>query len=174
MVCLFLGFKLKDFLHENETLSTFLQQNASFSHNYVQNILEADVNLEKVSIENIILRHKSCPRLFKFSIDPLLPCPNTQTSHLLYCDFTAYSLEGIVIVFRYVLIVYCTHAAKLPLESVKERKPACILIVVCKSTDVSHVTCPRGITQSTVLINDHRQPSFTLMYPLNVHSRHLV
>ncbi len=65
MVCLFLGFKLKDFLHENETLSTFLQQNASFSHNYVQNILEADVNLEKVSIENIILRHKSCPRLFK-------------------------------------------------------------------------------------------------------------
>uniref|UniRef100_A0A671NXP9 P-type phospholipid transporter n=1 Tax=Sinocyclocheilus anshuiensis TaxID=1608454 RepID=A0A671NXP9_9TELE len=42
-------FKLKDFLRENETLSTFLQQNASFSHNYVQNILKADVNLEKVS-----------------------------------------------------------------------------------------------------------------------------
>uniref|UniRef100_A0A671NY62 P-type phospholipid transporter n=1 Tax=Sinocyclocheilus anshuiensis TaxID=1608454 RepID=A0A671NY62_9TELE len=49
MVCLSLGFKLKDFLRENETLSTFLQQNASFSHNYVQNILKADVNLEKVS-----------------------------------------------------------------------------------------------------------------------------
>ncbi|KAF4105040.1 phospholipid-transporting ATPase ABCA1b [Onychostoma macrolepis] len=45
------GFKLKDFLRENETLSTFLQQNASFSHNYVQNILEADVNLEKVLIK---------------------------------------------------------------------------------------------------------------------------
>uniref|UniRef100_A0A672PFS8 P-type phospholipid transporter n=1 Tax=Sinocyclocheilus grahami TaxID=75366 RepID=A0A672PFS8_SINGR len=45
------GFKLKDFLHENETLSTFLQQNASFSHNYVQNVLEADVNLEKVLIK---------------------------------------------------------------------------------------------------------------------------
>ncbi len=115
MVCLSLGFKLKDFLRENETLSTFLQQNASFSHNYVQNILEADVNLEKVSIENIILKHKWCPWLFKFSIDPLLPCPKTQTSHLLYCDFTAYSLEGIVIVFRSVLIVYPTHAAKLPL-----------------------------------------------------------
>nr|AYM45137.1 ATP-binding cassette subfamily A member 1b [Carassius auratus] len=45
------GFKLKDFLHENETLSTFLQQNASFSHNYVQNVLDADVNLEKVLIK---------------------------------------------------------------------------------------------------------------------------
>ncbi|KAK2890893.1 hypothetical protein Q8A67_013536 [Cirrhinus molitorella] len=45
------GFKLKDFLRENETLSTFLQQNASFSNNYVQNILEADVNLEKVLIK---------------------------------------------------------------------------------------------------------------------------
>uniref|UniRef100_A0A672PF51 P-type phospholipid transporter n=1 Tax=Sinocyclocheilus grahami TaxID=75366 RepID=A0A672PF51_SINGR len=51
MVCLSSGFKLKDFLHENETLSTFLQQNASFSHNYVQNVLEADVNLEKVLIK---------------------------------------------------------------------------------------------------------------------------
>uniref|UniRef100_A0A8C1IRX6 P-type phospholipid transporter n=1 Tax=Cyprinus carpio TaxID=7962 RepID=A0A8C1IRX6_CYPCA len=40
MVCLSLGFKLKDFLRENETLSMFLQQNASFSHNHVQNILE--------------------------------------------------------------------------------------------------------------------------------------
>uniref|UniRef100_A0A671MCU3 P-type phospholipid transporter n=1 Tax=Sinocyclocheilus anshuiensis TaxID=1608454 RepID=A0A671MCU3_9TELE len=45
------GFKLKEFLRENETLSTFLQQNASFSHNYVQNVLEADVNLEKVLIK---------------------------------------------------------------------------------------------------------------------------
>ncbi|XP_077103623.1 phospholipid-transporting ATPase ABCA1b isoform X2 [Siphateles boraxobius] len=45
------GFKLKDFLRENETLSTFLQQNASFPQNYVKNILEADVNLEKVLIK---------------------------------------------------------------------------------------------------------------------------
>uniref|UniRef100_A0A8C1BBY0 ABC transporter domain-containing protein n=1 Tax=Cyprinus carpio carpio TaxID=630221 RepID=A0A8C1BBY0_CYPCA len=43
--------KLKDFLRENETLSMFLQQNASFSHNHVQNILEADVNLEKVLLK---------------------------------------------------------------------------------------------------------------------------
>uniref|UniRef100_A0A8C2G1S6 P-type phospholipid transporter n=1 Tax=Cyprinus carpio TaxID=7962 RepID=A0A8C2G1S6_CYPCA len=34
---------LKDFLRENETLSTFLQQNGSFSHHYVQNVLEADL-----------------------------------------------------------------------------------------------------------------------------------
>uniref|UniRef100_A0A8C1V7F6 P-type phospholipid transporter n=1 Tax=Cyprinus carpio TaxID=7962 RepID=A0A8C1V7F6_CYPCA len=40
LVCLSLGFKLKDFLRENETLSTFLQQNGSFSHHYVQNVLE--------------------------------------------------------------------------------------------------------------------------------------
>uniref|UniRef100_A0A8C1IRU1 P-type phospholipid transporter n=1 Tax=Cyprinus carpio TaxID=7962 RepID=A0A8C1IRU1_CYPCA len=46
------SFKLKDFLRENETLSMFLQQNASFSHNHVQNILEADVNLEKVRVES--------------------------------------------------------------------------------------------------------------------------
>lgn len=45
------GFKLKDFLHENETLSTFLLQNASFTENYVTNILDADVNLEKVLIK---------------------------------------------------------------------------------------------------------------------------
>lgn len=51
MAYLSLGFKLKDFLRENETLSTFLRQNASFPQNSVKNILEADVNLEKVSIE---------------------------------------------------------------------------------------------------------------------------
>uniref|UniRef100_A0A8B9K328 P-type phospholipid transporter n=1 Tax=Astyanax mexicanus TaxID=7994 RepID=A0A8B9K328_ASTMX len=45
------GFKLKDFLNDNETLSTFLIQNASFSENYVQDILKADVNLEKVRMK---------------------------------------------------------------------------------------------------------------------------
>ncbi|XP_052011038.1 phospholipid-transporting ATPase ABCA1-like [Xyrauchen texanus] len=45
------GFKLKDFLRENETLSRFLQQNTSFSKHSVNNILEADVNLEKVLIK---------------------------------------------------------------------------------------------------------------------------
>uniref|UniRef100_A0AAR2JBD8 P-type phospholipid transporter n=1 Tax=Pygocentrus nattereri TaxID=42514 RepID=A0AAR2JBD8_PYGNA len=45
------GFRLKDFLNDNETLSTFLIQNASFSENTVHNVLQANVNLEKVSSE---------------------------------------------------------------------------------------------------------------------------
>uniref|UniRef100_A0A673YHD0 P-type phospholipid transporter n=1 Tax=Salmo trutta TaxID=8032 RepID=A0A673YHD0_SALTR len=49
LLCLFpTGFKLKDFLHNNETLSTFLLRNASFSEHAVRQITEADVNLEKV------------------------------------------------------------------------------------------------------------------------------
>nr|XP_055034932.1 phospholipid-transporting ATPase ABCA1b [Misgurnus anguillicaudatus] len=45
------GFKLKDFLRENETLSTFLRENASFTQHFVENILDAEVNLEKVLIK---------------------------------------------------------------------------------------------------------------------------
>ncbi|XP_014824964.1 PREDICTED: ATP-binding cassette sub-family A member 1-like isoform X3 [Poecilia mexicana] len=41
-------FKLKDFLRDDETLSHFLHHNASFSHHTLKQILEADVNLEKV------------------------------------------------------------------------------------------------------------------------------
>ncbi|XP_026876278.2 phospholipid-transporting ATPase ABCA1a [Electrophorus electricus] len=42
------GFKLKDFLRDNETLSEFLKQNATLTKYDVQQIVEADVNLEKV------------------------------------------------------------------------------------------------------------------------------
>uniref|UniRef100_A0A8B9LWB7 P-type phospholipid transporter n=1 Tax=Astyanax mexicanus TaxID=7994 RepID=A0A8B9LWB7_ASTMX len=42
------GFKLKDFLHDNETLSQFLERNATLSKHAVQQIVDADVNLEKV------------------------------------------------------------------------------------------------------------------------------
>ncbi|XP_026872164.2 phospholipid-transporting ATPase ABCA1b [Electrophorus electricus] len=42
------GFKLKDFLNENETLSAFLIKNASIPETAVQDILKAEVNLEKV------------------------------------------------------------------------------------------------------------------------------
>ncbi|KAJ3614038.1 hypothetical protein NHX12_017615 [Muraenolepis orangiensis] len=42
------GFKLKDFLKDDETLSQFLHQNASLPHHALTQILEADVNLEKV------------------------------------------------------------------------------------------------------------------------------
>uniref|UniRef100_A0A4W5NMZ9 P-type phospholipid transporter n=1 Tax=Hucho hucho TaxID=62062 RepID=A0A4W5NMZ9_9TELE len=44
------GFKLKDFLRDKETLSSFLHRNASLSHHAVQQIVEADLNLEKVNI----------------------------------------------------------------------------------------------------------------------------
>uniref|UniRef100_A0A8C7U3C1 P-type phospholipid transporter n=1 Tax=Oncorhynchus mykiss TaxID=8022 RepID=A0A8C7U3C1_ONCMY len=56
LLCLFpTGFKLKDFLHDNETLSTFLLRNASFSEHAVHQIIEADVNLEKVRGEKCLL-----------------------------------------------------------------------------------------------------------------------
>lgn len=42
------GFKLKHFLRDNETLSSFLRRNASFPEDAVQQVLEADINLEKV------------------------------------------------------------------------------------------------------------------------------
>uniref|UniRef100_A0A8B9LV16 P-type phospholipid transporter n=1 Tax=Astyanax mexicanus TaxID=7994 RepID=A0A8B9LV16_ASTMX len=45
------GFKLKDFLHDNETLSQFLERNATLSKHAVQQIVDADVNLEKVLIK---------------------------------------------------------------------------------------------------------------------------
>uniref|UniRef100_A0A669BVQ2 ATP binding cassette subfamily A member 1 n=1 Tax=Oreochromis niloticus TaxID=8128 RepID=A0A669BVQ2_ORENI len=42
------GFKLKHFLRDNETLSSFLLRNASFPEHSVQQITEAGINLEKV------------------------------------------------------------------------------------------------------------------------------
>uniref|UniRef100_A0A7N8XZJ3 P-type phospholipid transporter n=1 Tax=Mastacembelus armatus TaxID=205130 RepID=A0A7N8XZJ3_9TELE len=44
------GFKLKHFLRDNETLSSFLLRNASFPKHAVHQIREAEVNLEKVRI----------------------------------------------------------------------------------------------------------------------------
>ncbi|KAI1887790.1 hypothetical protein AGOR_G00193990 [Albula goreensis] len=45
------GFKLKDFLRDDETLSSFLERNASLPEHAVREIVEADVNLEKVLIK---------------------------------------------------------------------------------------------------------------------------
>lgn len=42
------GFKLKHFLRDNETLSSFLRRNASFPEDAIQHIREADINLGKV------------------------------------------------------------------------------------------------------------------------------
>lgn len=44
-----LGFKLKDFLRDNETLSVFLEKNATLPKHAVTQIVEANVNLEKVN-----------------------------------------------------------------------------------------------------------------------------
>ncbi|XP_041120241.1 phospholipid-transporting ATPase ABCA1-like [Polyodon spathula] len=52
------GFTLKDFLIENETLSTFLRENASFPEFAVKEILDADVNLEKVLTRGFGVRLK--------------------------------------------------------------------------------------------------------------------
>ncbi|XP_035280221.1 phospholipid-transporting ATPase ABCA1-like isoform X1 [Anguilla anguilla] len=42
------GFKLKDFLRDDETLSNFLKYNASFTEYAIREIVEANVDLEKV------------------------------------------------------------------------------------------------------------------------------
>ena len=42
------GFKLKNFLRDNETLSSFLRSNVSFPEHDIQQIRDADVNLETV------------------------------------------------------------------------------------------------------------------------------
>lgn len=47
-VCLFSGFKLKHFLRDDETLTSFLRMNASFPEHSVEQIREADVHLDKV------------------------------------------------------------------------------------------------------------------------------
>ncbi|CAB1458360.1 unnamed protein product [Pleuronectes platessa] len=42
------GFKLKHFLRDNETLSSFLRSNVSFPEDHIQQIRDADVDLETV------------------------------------------------------------------------------------------------------------------------------
>ncbi|MEQ2258854.1 hypothetical protein XENORESO_003484 [Xenotaenia resolanae] len=57
------GFKLKHFLRDNETLSSFLQRNTSLSQHGVQQITEADINLEKVLLRGFGVHLKDmCPR----------------------------------------------------------------------------------------------------------------
>ncbi|XP_077429248.1 phospholipid-transporting ATPase ABCA1b isoform X3 [Vanacampus margaritifer] len=57
------GFKLKHFLREEETLSSFLLRNVSFPSSVVTHILEADVDLEKVVLGGFGVRLRdACPR----------------------------------------------------------------------------------------------------------------
>ncbi|XP_042337798.1 uncharacterized protein LOC121938690 [Plectropomus leopardus] len=56
-------FKLRHFLQDNETLSTFLLKNASFSEHDVQQIRDADVSLEKVLLKGFGVHLRDmCPR----------------------------------------------------------------------------------------------------------------
>ncbi|XP_043924192.1 phospholipid-transporting ATPase ABCA1 [Protopterus annectens] len=56
------GFKLKDFLTENEKLSEFLRVNASLPQSAVDDILDADVNLEQVLKNGFGIRLKDLCR----------------------------------------------------------------------------------------------------------------
>ncbi|XP_070693444.1 phospholipid-transporting ATPase ABCA1b [Pempheris klunzingeri] len=57
------GFKLKHFLRDDETLSTFLLRNASFSEHSVKQIREAEVNLERVILKGFGVHLRDmCPR----------------------------------------------------------------------------------------------------------------
>ncbi|XP_029368177.1 phospholipid-transporting ATPase ABCA1b isoform X2 [Echeneis naucrates] len=57
------GFKLKHFLRDNETLSSFLQRNASMPEHVVHQIREADVDLEKVLLRGFGVHLRDmCPR----------------------------------------------------------------------------------------------------------------
>ncbi|KAM9375575.1 LOW QUALITY PROTEIN: phospholipid-transporting ATPase ABCA1-like [Pholidichthys leucotaenia] len=57
------GFKLKHFLQDNETLSGFLLRNASLPENTVQQIRDADVDLEKVLLRGFGVHLRDmCPK----------------------------------------------------------------------------------------------------------------
>ncbi|XP_030224037.1 phospholipid-transporting ATPase ABCA1b [Gadus morhua] len=56
------GFKVKDFLHDNNTLSPFLVQKLSLGEEATQGILEAHVNLERVLLKGYGVHLKSLCR----------------------------------------------------------------------------------------------------------------
>ncbi|XP_029688027.1 ATP-binding cassette sub-family A member 1-like isoform X1 [Takifugu rubripes] len=57
------GFKLKHFLRDNETLSSFLRRNVSFPEDAIQQIREADINLGKVLLRGFGVHLRDmCPR----------------------------------------------------------------------------------------------------------------
>ncbi|TMS01209.1 ATP-binding cassette sub-family A member 1 [Larimichthys crocea] len=57
------GFKLKHFLRDDETLTSFLRMNASFPEHSVEQIREADVHLDKVLLKGFGVHLRDmCPR----------------------------------------------------------------------------------------------------------------
>ncbi|XP_040903453.1 phospholipid-transporting ATPase ABCA1b [Toxotes jaculatrix] len=78
------GFKLKHFLRDNETLSSFLLRNASFPEHSVQQIRDADVNLEKVLLRGFGVHLRDmCPRKGgERSVEDFVTIPDRQVSTL--------------------------------------------------------------------------------------------
>ncbi|KAM4621970.1 phospholipid-transporting ATPase ABCA1b isoform 2-T2 [Polymixia lowei] len=78
------GFKLKDFLHDNETMSTFLLQNASFSDHAAREVLEADVNLEKVLMKGfgVHLRNMCTRKGGGSSLEDFVTISDKQVSYV--------------------------------------------------------------------------------------------
>ncbi|XP_055368383.1 phospholipid-transporting ATPase ABCA1b isoform X2 [Betta splendens] len=73
------GFKLKHFLRDNETLSSFLLRNASFPEHSVQVIREADVNLEKVLLRGFGVHLRDmCPSGGKHRLEDFIMIPDPQ------------------------------------------------------------------------------------------------
>uniref|UniRef100_A0A8C7U0Y9 P-type phospholipid transporter n=1 Tax=Oncorhynchus mykiss TaxID=8022 RepID=A0A8C7U0Y9_ONCMY len=76
------GFKLKDFLHDNETLSTFLLRNASFSEHAVHQIIEADVNLEKVLVKGFGVHLRDMCKSNGTSVEDFVTITDSEVSSL--------------------------------------------------------------------------------------------
>ncbi|KAM7418256.1 hypothetical protein PAMA_017758 [Pampus argenteus] len=74
------GFKLKHFLRDNETLSHFLLRNASLPEHSVQQIIEANVNLEKVLLRGFGVHLRDmCPRKgSKWSVEDFVTIRDPQ------------------------------------------------------------------------------------------------
>ncbi|XP_070818876.1 phospholipid-transporting ATPase ABCA1b isoform X2 [Chaetodon trifascialis] len=78
------GFKLKHFLRDDETLSSFLLRNASFPEHGVQQIREAGVNLEKVLLKGfgVHLRDMCPTKGGKWSLGDFVMISDPQVSTL--------------------------------------------------------------------------------------------
>ncbi|XP_034545071.1 phospholipid-transporting ATPase ABCA1-like isoform X3 [Notolabrus celidotus] len=78
------GFKLKHFLRDDETLTSFLRSNASMSEYNVQQITNADINLEKVILKGFGVHLRDmCPRKGgKRSLEEFVKIEDPQLSML--------------------------------------------------------------------------------------------
>ena len=84
-VCFFKGFKLKDFLRDNETLSHFLHHNASLPHHALKQIVEADVNLEKVEYRYFLSHASIDHHLYHIPAARIAPAPEQKQCSIIVC-----------------------------------------------------------------------------------------